>query len=1486
MHELGPEMMAKTRSSSSDSEPMTPPGFKDGQDSVSAVEYQLDLELGTPTTPPPSDSRTELSLSTPQSEDDNTTITFHIEGTRIMKKQILPSCLFRAAVHVGRRAGWHIHFGQKELLRLHMCITAYLLWKKRTFVHLPLTLVMEKRATSRALDKDVVEEYIQRLLAIPEALECEAFLSFLEMSPLRLLGNPRWKSIKEGYVHMKINGAEQIPFQKFCSRRLEKVYRHSYRIFLRIFFVSSVLFIMWPLLLFLIVAFQNKDILNALRTTIFGDASLPLWFAMTIVIGVLLFAMAFIYKYFERRLGTVRRWAVLKPTCLAFYKSRGDTEASEVFLFDTRFKAVEGNYRQGTSWMANGLTVRNKGGYVEVDCGHYYTRLLSVLALALAFFTVIALSQLGFHFDGIAYAQAPPITHFNSTICGFAFKSNTSYYERNLGTVPGNIFHARLNDDGTQTVSNKPFTIDEGLQGAKLGPQWFGNIQTASRFVGIFKKFDPATDVLLPVESMSLAPFPGAKFVGLVSHTDVSAENAVSIQLSNVTCVMPVQFSVITAETISIVVASLLVGSILASTVGILCNYIVSYLGIWHAHVRRDVWLSLLRDLPMRPKNHRYLSFAPQRAEGFVKWHVDGQDTYAAMMRAIINAKEQILIAGWWVCPDLLLKRPTPGMEGPGPSLKDLLLAKAEAGVMVHVLIYREVRVAMDLGSYYAMKSLMRHRNVRVLRDPDFQVQFLGFWSHHEKIVCVDTTTAFVGGLDLAFGRFDTPEHVLSDPGPPECQRWPGKDYSNPIIKDFVRVDRPFEDLVDREAVPRMPWHDVHCSLQGEAVLDIALHFIERWNFVCAKKDNALRTDWCVCFRTRRFKYLPKSIVPLDKPATPPKGAAAYTPCALQVLRSVSQWSAGVPTEASIHTAYCETIRAAQHYVYLENQFFISGLQGNSMVLNRIVQALVDRIALAVAHRQVFRVYVVMPLLPALEGNIQSKQSLTHLHAIMHWQYETIRTSLMGALAHITPVPQEYVAFFGLRTYGVMPNGRLVTEQIYIHSKVLIADDRVVVMGSANINDRSMNGDRDSEIAIVMEDTTFASGKMNDEPYRQGTLATALRMQLFREHLGLAATDTSVLDPACNFTWNFVQRRAQANARVFEDVFHCAPSDELRSFAAFDEWTKLDAIFENQRLNPLRGRHAWDAANLREDDYAAWTDINGVPVAFEQINLEEYTVVSDPSFPMLSDDDDKWYYARNFKIFQDLRLGQPHAVRRRDKLQHFMADRLLAQVRRRKYVRTSTLAADDDFAVLHSSTSLQEDDETTFYGKWRHWAKGHWTHRARKSTMDQADDAVLQTTDMDVLTTVPARHSESDVPWTEPKKILRRSETDFARKASSLFLPFLHKAESMSLGGDDDAVATTDARPARSWLPFLHPNEDEGSAAAMLLRSPSNSVQSEQATEAQLGNVQTNASVPVTEELHAKFQLSAIQGHLVVFPLEFLAEEQLRPPILPPYLHI
>ena len=67
--------------------------------------------------------------------------------------------------------------------------------------------------------------------------------------------------------------------------------------------------------------------------------------------------------------------------------------------------------------------------------------------------------------------------------------------------------------------------------------------------------------------------------------------------------------------------------------------------------------------------------------------------------------------------------------------------------------------------------------------------------------------------------------------------------------------------------------------------------------------------------------------------------------------------------------------------------------------------------------------------------------------------------------------PDDYIVLFSLRNWAKLRNDVLTTEQVYIHAKVCIVDDRLAIIGSANINERSQRGDRDSEIAAVIRDT-------------------------------------------------------------------------------------------------------------------------------------------------------------------------------------------------------------------------------------------------------------------------------------------------------------------------------------------------------------------------------------------------------------------------------
>ncbi|CAK9208184.1 unnamed protein product [Sphagnum jensenii] len=280
--------------------------------------------------------------------------------------------------------------------------------------------------------------------------------------------------------------------------------------------------------------------------------------------------------------------------------------------------------------------------------------------------------------------------------------------------------------------------------------------------------------------------------------------------------------------------------------------------------------------------------------------------------------------------------------------------------------------------------------------------------------------------------------------------------------------------------------------------------------------------------------------------------------CKCQVIRSVGQWSAGTsqPEEHSIHTAYCSLIEKAEFFVYIENQFFISGLDSDDIIHNRVLQALYTRIMRAHEDRRCFRVIVVMPLLPGFQGGVDDSGAAS-VRAIMHWQYRTIcrgRQSLLQRLLdRLGPDLENYISFYGLRNHGKLyENGPLSTSQIYVHSKIMIVDDRTVLIGSANINDRSLLGSRDSELGVVIEDTDYIQSTMNGNIWNAGRFAHSLRMSLWAEHLGIRQAEIDLVkDPVSNATYRGVwMSRAESNTKLYDSVFGSIPSDSIHSRVA------------------------------------------------------------------------------------------------------------------------------------------------------------------------------------------------------------------------------------------------------------------------------------------------------------------------------------------------
>ncbi|XP_061024323.1 phospholipase D1 isoform X4 [Dama dama] len=640
-------------------------------------------------------------------------------------------------------------------------------------------------------------------------------------------------------------------------------------------------------------------------------------------------------------------------------------------------------------------------------------------------------------------------------------------------------------------------------------------------------------------------------------------------------------------------------------------------------------------------KDHRFGSYAAIQENTLAKWYVNAKGYFEDVANAMEEAKEEIFITDWWLSPEIFLKRPV--VEGNRWRLDCILKRKAQQGVRIFIMLYKEVELALGINSEYSKRTLMRlHPNIKaettesmeslclkdknesnkdlpILNPPDdatSKLKGIGKPSkfskfslyrqlhrHHlhdtDSISSIDSASSYcnhcrsrqnlIHGLKphLKFFRSSSEsEQGLTRPNVDtaslqsvqtrvgelhgETRFWHGKDYCNFVFKDWVQLDKPFADFIDRHSTPRMPWHDIASAVHGKAARDVARHFIQRWNFTKIMKPK---------YRSLSYPFLlPKSQTTAHELKYQVPGSVHAN---VQLLRSAADWSAGIKYhEESIHAAYVYVIENSKHYIYIENQFFIS-CADDRVVFNRIGNAIAQRILKAHRGSQRYRVYVVIPLLPGFEGDISTGGG-NALQAIMHFNYRTMcrgENSILGQLkAEIGNQWINYISFCGLRTHAEL-EGNLVTELIYVHSKLLIADDNTVIIGSANINDRSMLGKRDSEMAVIVQDTETVPSVMDGKEYQAGRFAQGLRLQCFRVVLGyLSGPSEDIQDPVSDKFFKEVWvSTAARNATIYDKVFRCLPNDEvhnliqLRDFISKPILAKEDPIRAEEELKKIRG---------------------------------------------------------------------------------------------------------------------------------------------------------------------------------------------------------------------------------------------------------------------------------------------------------------------------
>lgn len=206
-----------------------------------------------------------------------------------------------------------------------------------------------------------------------------------------------------------------------------------------------------------------------------------------------------------------------------------------------------------------------------------------------------------------------------------------------------------------------------------------------------------------------------------------------------------------------------------------------------------------------------------------------------------------------------------------------------------------------------------------------------------------------------------------------------------------------------------------------------------------------------------------------------------------------------------------------------------------------------------------------------------------------------------------------------------------VTEELYIHSKLLIADDRIVICGSANLNDRSQLGDHDSEIAVVIEDHTLMDSTMNGQPWKATRFAATLRRQIFKKHLGLLPSqdyekedancmpvgvpndykygteeDRFVTDPLDESFLNVWNSRARTNTEVFGKVFHPVPHDSVLTWKDYDEWYSKH-FREADKKDPNKPAGKYKVGHVVSEEFPG-----GVKQVKEELSKVKGTLVEMP----------------------------------------------------------------------------------------------------------------------------------------------------------------------------------------------------------------------------------------------------------------------------------
>ena len=306
--------------------------------------------------------------------------------------------------------------------------------------------------------------------------------------------------------------------------------------------------------------------------------------------------------------------------------------------------------------------------------------------------------------------------------------------------------------------------------------------------------------------------------------------------------------------------------------------------------------------------------------------HVDGAAYFARLHQLFskLDAGDWVYLTDWRIDA-------TRQLASPDSELGPLLAGLARRGVAIRGLLWRShpALVRFNQDANRVLSTMVNRAGGQLVADQRVR----RFGSHHQKLLVVHLPNdpgrciAFVGGIDLARGRRDDPEH-LGDADP-------------------VRIDPRYGR--------RPPWHDLQLELQGPAVLDVDHTFRERWeDRTPPDHRNPLRAMW------RQISHEPRRLHLLQRRLPPPQ-TGSHT---VQVLRTYPARHRAFPFapdgERSIARAYLKALGRARALVYIEDQYLWGTLVAGAL-------------AAALRASPQLRMIIVVPRHPDRDGRISGR---------------------------------------------------------------------------------------------------------------------------------------------------------------------------------------------------------------------------------------------------------------------------------------------------------------------------------------------------------------------------------------------------------------------------------------------------------------------------------------------------------------------------------